>query len=568
MVPGASVLGKPARRKTFVAFEGGGAKGFVHLASLREIERRAEFELAGFAGTSAGALVAALAAVGYRSTELFHASKLEQTATGERREITSILDILKVEKATDLFGSDWRLMRLLRNPGALKWVFLPVLAIYVALFSVLFFGWIWLATGPTVEGLVQVRAAYWGAFIGVMVITSLVALALLSFLKGFRGLASLERLKAGLDEAMAIKLGYDRTHRVPFGDLRDHGKTLKVVAANLSTGEMRLFSTDSPGCKDIFVADAVAASVAVPLVFKPQRVARSARALGPRAQSEEAQQLYCDGGIVSNLPAWVFEEETVNDARATVIASHISDIAPGAFIGAGFSLLRRIGATAAFGSKSLNMRGVRGLVTLEINSRFGLLDFDYDKRVEAFLEDYYAAWRAAHLQLNSFLAEEGFLDNVFNRISERFETSGDFSEPMQLRASLVREIGVTSDHATPYQLSYCRGFKSHADRYISIRHGGSMVEAGLQLGKPKFLDLTAEDDQIEFYRIDDDHLIRDRTPDCRKWSLVVPLDVPASRDFAKTVAVAFDGAVPLGVKKDILVQDIEAHVGKCWRPED
>jgi predicted acylesterase/phospholipase RssA len=50
-------------------FEGGGAKGLAHVGALKSIEGRVDF--VGVAGSSAGAIVAALVAVGYTADELY-----------------------------------------------------------------------------------------------------------------------------------------------------------------------------------------------------------------------------------------------------------------------------------------------------------------------------------------------------------------------------------------------------------------------------------------------------------------------------------------------------------------
>jgi NTE family protein len=61
--------GLPPSNRLFVAFEGGGAKALVHVGALKAIEERG-FEFKGVAGTSAGAIVAALKAVGYTADEI------------------------------------------------------------------------------------------------------------------------------------------------------------------------------------------------------------------------------------------------------------------------------------------------------------------------------------------------------------------------------------------------------------------------------------------------------------------------------------------------------------------
>lgn len=62
--------GKPSFVSAYAIFEGGGARGIAHVGALRAMEA-AGLALAGVAGTSAGAIFAALVAVGYRPDEIF-----------------------------------------------------------------------------------------------------------------------------------------------------------------------------------------------------------------------------------------------------------------------------------------------------------------------------------------------------------------------------------------------------------------------------------------------------------------------------------------------------------------
>jgi NTE family protein len=59
----------PQPGRLFVAFEGGGAKALVHVGALKALEERG-FEFKGVSGTSAGAIIAALKAVGYTADEI------------------------------------------------------------------------------------------------------------------------------------------------------------------------------------------------------------------------------------------------------------------------------------------------------------------------------------------------------------------------------------------------------------------------------------------------------------------------------------------------------------------
>lgn len=54
----------------FGIFEGGGAKGLAHVGALRAAEEQ-HVRFLGVAGTSAGAIVAALVAAGYKADDLY-----------------------------------------------------------------------------------------------------------------------------------------------------------------------------------------------------------------------------------------------------------------------------------------------------------------------------------------------------------------------------------------------------------------------------------------------------------------------------------------------------------------
>ncbi|XYD11445.1 patatin-like phospholipase family protein [Methylobacterium sp. NMS12] len=58
--------------RAFGVFEGGGVRGYAHLGALKACEDRG-IRFDGVSGTSIGAIVAALVAAGYTSTELYEA---------------------------------------------------------------------------------------------------------------------------------------------------------------------------------------------------------------------------------------------------------------------------------------------------------------------------------------------------------------------------------------------------------------------------------------------------------------------------------------------------------------
>ena len=71
-----------------------------------------------------------------------------------------------------------------------------------------------------------------------------------------------------------------------------HLKPLKVVATNVTRGNIRVFG--GPQDQGRSVTEAVVASASFPLFFRPASI---------------EGDLYVDGGLLSNLPVWVFDEE-------------------------------------------------------------------------------------------------------------------------------------------------------------------------------------------------------------------------------------------------------------------
>jgi NTE family protein len=90
--------------KVFCVFEGGGAKGVAHLGVLGAIESVKEFDVQGFAGTSAGAIMAALAAVGYSSDELLTFKR----DVPIRSPALEAINRGGVKSLAELIGPDWR----------------------------------------------------------------------------------------------------------------------------------------------------------------------------------------------------------------------------------------------------------------------------------------------------------------------------------------------------------------------------------------------------------------------------------------------------------------------------
>ena len=327
--------------RAFVAFSGGGAKGVVHVGALKALEERG-VRFVGLSGTSAGAIVATLAAADFRADELI------DSATGR-----TILDQLnridpKLRRATDLFGrTGWLRVRLFR--AAMRQSLPAPLALALLSLTPAMFG---VAVALIVSDYKLLKG-----LLGWVVLGGVVWYAYRSVLGG---LADVRRFRDALSQLLQQKMFPAEPGRiVTMADFGIAGRpALKVVSANLSRRRLHLFSKERT--PDTAAADAVAASICLPVIFAPWMI---------------KGELHCDGGIVSNLPAWPFDEERELDPEALTIAVEIEETTRRGKLDR-FSWLPAAVQTTLFGSGELNVRIAGPAEQLALSTRFGLLDFD------------------------------------------------------------------------------------------------------------------------------------------------------------------------------------------------
>lgn len=319
-----------SRRTIFLVFEGGGAKGIGHVGALRALENE-EVDIRGVAGTSAGAIVAALVGAGYRSDDF-----LGKDGT------SPLLEQLKLQRATDFLAGGWPLLRLLRATQRHK-----VAAHLIVALPALLVTW-----------------GLWPLEIGNAVLTFLAALQVTVCLVMYwlmRGVVRLDFLAGKLEEALAARLGLPPGTTVLFRHFDDIGCPLRIVATDLGERGLKLFSSaTTPG---IPVAEAVAASAALPLACHPRSI---------------DGQVYIDGGIVSNLPAWTFDEERALDPDAVTVTVCLEPERTAKYdaLGSPLGMLRSILHAAMFGRRHLETRGAPRLITMSLPTRIGTFDFD------------------------------------------------------------------------------------------------------------------------------------------------------------------------------------------------
>lgn len=330
------------RRPAFGIFEGGGAKGIAHVGALAAAEANG-FDFIGVAGASAGAIVATLVALGFSARDIIDPDHRDANLL-HRQGVTPV----------SLFGEeDWRRFQRLRAQGRrIGWT-----AVFGGLpLSLLLF--------PRTTWSLRRIWAERGFFST-------------DRIRDFVNFVARERLldlhaDAGLDLTMVPE-------RIRFRDLDFETfpelRPLKIVVTDLASGRLVLFSREMT--PDAELGEAVAASIAIPLVFKPVRM-RSYEPAGP----------YVDGGLVSNLPSWVFADEKIAFERANpreppvpVLAFTLEDEPHDAQEKAAMdfpAFVTRTIRTAILGSQGVSQGFIQDLYTVRLVTGMKVLDFDTD----------------------------------------------------------------------------------------------------------------------------------------------------------------------------------------------
>ena len=318
-------------RPIFAIFEGGGAKGVAHTGAIKAVEESG-FAFAAVAGSSAGAIVATLIAAGFGADEIFDAEEPNN----------NLLRRLKTNPV-DLFGrQEWKQFKSLYSGRLIRRLLNPKC---------------WIVCCRILRN---------------------------------RGHFSTDNIRELINSILRSRL-YDLyaantsfgsewsvPERITFHDL-DHSRfpgdlvPLKIVATNIRTGGLEIF--DRELTPNVEVADAVVASIAIPIIFQPVTM-RSRPQDGP----------YLDGGLVSNLPIWVFSEDKLawerewpEDPPVPVVGFSLFERAsevPNGIFGAFIHFLGRVARTALSGSQAVSQQFVEDLEVIRLETDLGVLDFD------------------------------------------------------------------------------------------------------------------------------------------------------------------------------------------------
>lgn len=234
--------------KAYAILAGGGVKGAALVGGIQAMEEN-NIQFIGYGGTSAGSIVALLASVGYTSDELKMIMTEEIDFTQFLDDSASELEILK-----DSLG---KFFDKINNFNDEIWNICKIC-----------------------ENICLMKT-------------------LVNYLKRLNqdlGLCDAKGLKQFLLEKTAQKHPtFNNRTDITFRELQDQGcYPLRVVASDLISRQAVIYPLDQEQGLDYSVIDAVRASMSFPFVFSPVK---------------NDNRLLVDGGLSSNLPLFLFEEE-------------------------------------------------------------------------------------------------------------------------------------------------------------------------------------------------------------------------------------------------------------------
>jgi predicted acylesterase/phospholipase RssA len=354
---------RSSAKPLFAIFEGGGAKGIAHVGAYAAVDEMG-YELIGVAGASAGAIVAALIAVGLKPKEIFNPA-----AEGE-----NIFTRHQLSPTRALGEQSWGEFQRLRKIWV--WIWIPILVLLVSTFAVRFAGWPFMARALGLSTLVLVLASL---FRGWRLWNQRGIFDPAHFEKHFNEVLRVHVVSVYQSVGMSPE---SVPQKIRFRDIDPRVVSvfcrLKIVATDIAGQQLRLFDHRTP---DVVVSEAVAASIAIPGLFKPAAIPSFCD-----RQNVALSRYYADGGLVSNLPVWCFSEEKAaaerrqpNSAAIPIVAFTLSDT--GLPTAADVVLkpvryFRHVFQSAVFGGQTVVQEFVPDLYPILLPTSLGVLSFD------------------------------------------------------------------------------------------------------------------------------------------------------------------------------------------------
>jgi len=396
--------------KALAVFEGGGTKGLAHVGALKVAEEwRVEF--AGVAGASAGAIVAALVAAGYRADELFKKGVPNSPPTGAlARDLVAFLD----EKRWKQWKALARRLAL-RRESPTQWSTYKALLKRVLVWPARVFP----------EGSAKTQLRIFLRVLGVWILLPFhyfFSISLVHQVVAKRGIFSLEDFEKDFERLLFEKviesspdkkvLFEDPNRKVHFEDLK---LPLAIVATDVVNERLAIFSQSLTPTES--VTQAVSSSVRIPFFLQPQ---------------VKNGVAYVDGGLLSNFPAWLFDKERrASPGKIPTFGFRLVQRQPASndvstFLG----FARKVAAAVVSGDPQLETREVDNLYIVPLPVSVGTLDFDLSSGQKERL--YSEGMEGAR---NFFINELGPRDQISMSENLRF-----------IRMVMMNQLGLRVEH--------------------------------------------------------------------------------------------------------------------------
>jgi len=351
----------------YAVFEGGGVKGIALVGALARFEMEG-VRFRGFAGSSAGAIVAALAAAGYPAVHA-PASGFQDPGPADinkpvgpdnpvpssLKQILCSMDYMRFVTNGGAGGAI-ELARLRSLMGELEQLFPQLKAAATDIEKLRYYKLVacaktYLKHKPLYHRLVDMYKSS-------------------NILFDRLGFYSTDYFVNWVRWHLRARGAVDQHGDVTFGSLLERtttgqgdGPVLKVVAADLRGKRIEVFQPSLWAGMD--VALAVQASMSIPIVFRPYPYSNS---------------FLVDGGLLSNFPAWVFDNEA-NKGRGDVAVVGfrlITPEGPSQAIDSFQGYARALYETALEGTDELQVRRIDGLISVLIHTPQGVSATKFD----------------------------------------------------------------------------------------------------------------------------------------------------------------------------------------------
>lgn len=464
-----------------ILLEGGGAKGIGHLGVIKAIiHYRLELSQK-IAGTSAGALVALLFASGYNPDQILSDNYKES---------------LIPKKPFDLVQPSM-IKRL-----AIIFYFLLVIVLTVLVPFILNFGWEHLC-------FLGITVVTWGVYklskrissnrfrwlrilmrmitglllvIPTMVYTLIFVLSCFPLLWRF-GIFKTKNVEVWLRKAVSKKLtgNEDENYTINFKKFKSKtGYSLSIIATNLTTRSLHLFSPEET--PEVDVIDATIASISIPIFFKYKEI-----------KINEQKNAFVDGGIVSNYPAWIHSNRSfLSDFDQTIGVrfEQGSNVSP--YLDSIWCYFKTFFLSTLWGAQRIETSSLYGLQnihikpenvsTLSFNNSAKLLTLKEESQSQA--TQYFFSHFSVFSQFDMSVWQEDF---VIDPIRKFFSNLAKINiKKNQIRSALLAYI---HEENKVSKLIFTHNMDDSVDRFLEFNKDEGFVSASLAEGISFLADL-------------------------------------------------------------------------------